>query len=171
MDFDWKGVLANVAPALGTAIGGPFGALAGMAVKAVLGVKDDAPDADMQAAIAKATPEQLLLLKEADQKFQADMKKLDIDIMRLEVDNTKDARAREIATGDWLPKALAVLVTIGFFGLLTLTCFYVMPDKNAAVLNIMIGVLGAAWGSIINYYFGSSVGSAMKDKIAATREK
>ena len=68
MGFDWKSLLGNVAPILGTAIGGPFGALAGTAIKAVLGLPDDSDEKAMASALAKATPDQLLALQNADSR-------------------------------------------------------------------------------------------------------
>lgn len=60
---------------------------------------------------------------------------------------------------------LGAAVTIGFFGLLATMIFRVIPTENQQVVNIMIGSLGTAWISIVNYYFGSSAGSAAKSLI------
>lgn len=60
--------------------------------------------------------------------------------------------------------ALAVLITLGFFGALALVYLIPAPDGVArdAVL-ILIGALGARWGTVIDWHFGSSSGSAQKN--------
>jgi len=45
--------------------------------------------------------------------------------------------------------------------------FNVVPLANKDILNIMIGVLGTAWISIIGFYFGNSQGSQQKDILLA----
>lgn len=57
---------------------------------------------------------------------------------------------------------LAFVLTVGFFG-----CIYVVMKEEVAnsmrdALLILIGSLGAAFGAVVNYYFGSSSGSAQK---------
>jgi len=66
-----------------------------------------------------------------------------------------------------VPAILAIVVTLGFFGILTVmvTGVYNASDNNA--LLIMLGALGASWGSIVQYYFGSSMSSARKDGFIA----
>ena len=81
----------------------------------------------------------------------------------LQIQDTASARSMETVTKDWTPKALAVGVTVGFFGLLIFAAYHEIPPTSQALLNIMTGALGAAWGAIINFYFGSSAGSEAKN--------
>jgi len=160
----WQDILKTVAPILGTAIGGPFG---GMAAKAITGAilgEDSATD-DIEVAkqaLTIATPSQLLALKTADQNFKVEMKKLDVDILALDADNTKDARAMQKETKSNAPAAIAACVLLGFFGILTAIIFVELPQTAIQPLNIMLGVLGTLVVSIGNFYFGSSHGSKMK---------
>ncbi|MBA4357964.1 MAG: hypothetical protein C0405_09600 [Desulfovibrio sp.] len=149
-----------MAPAIGAAIGGPFGALAGAAVNAVFGLGEDATEQAQAEALKKATPEQLLDLKEADSKFKLDMERLGVDLARIDAADRASARQRETTLRDWVPAVLAVSVTVGFFGLLGWLMKESPPAGSKDILNIMLGALGAAWGSIVAYYFGSSAGSA-----------
>lgn len=164
--MDWKAIVGTVAPVLGTALGGPLGGMAVKAISNALGLSEQTEEA-ISAAIAGAKPEDLLKLKQADHQFAKDMKALDVDLDRLAVENTKDARQMQIATHSKVPALLAVIVTVGFFGILVMmaTGIYKPADNNA--LLIMLGALGASWGSIVQYYFGSSMGSARKDQILA----
>lgn len=165
MGFDWKGLLANVAPVLGTAIGGPFGALAGAAVKAALGIPEDSDEQAMTKALERATPEQLLAIRQADNQFKLDMEKLGVDVARIDAEDRKSAREREMAVKDKIPGALAVILTCGFFGLLGYLVAHEPPSGSRDILNIMLGSLGTGWATMLAYYFGSSAGSSAKDRL------
>ena len=168
--MDFTSLLKVVAPWIGTAIGGPLGGMALTAAANALGIS--APTTQkLKDALAGITPEQSLALQAADAKFQVDMATLKYDSLEklaaLNVDNTKDARAMQVATRSWVPGFLAVLITGGFFGILIgMMSGKLTTDDNQALL-IMLGALGAAWGGVVNYYFGSSAGSARKDELAA----
>ena len=44
------------------------------------------------------------------------------------------------------------------------------PPSAREPLLILVGALGAAFGGVINYVFGSSMGSAAKNELLARRE-
>jgi hypothetical protein len=156
-------LLSSVAPTLATALGGP---LAGLAVKslskALLGAEDFSEEAVMD-AIATASPEQLAAVKKIDADFKVQMKALDIDLERIAVDDRKSARDMQKETRDWIPRALAVSVTAGFFAILIYMLVYGLPTTGNEALLLLLGALQTAWGGIIAFYFGSSSGSQKKD--------
>lgn len=155
-----KSVLGTVAPLLGTALGGPFGGLAGSLLSKALGTSDPK---GLEAAITSTDPDILLKLKQAENDFQAQMKALDISEEKLTFDDRANARAREVAIKDSTPKYMAYLVTIGFFGVLGYLLGYGKPQQGGDVMLVLVGSLGTAWTGIIAYYFGSSAGSAAKN--------
>lgn len=165
-----KSVLATVAPLLGTALGGPFGGLAGTLLAKALGTTD--PKA-MEAAITSTDPDILLKLKQADNDFQAQLKALEISEEKLSFDDTANARAREVAVKDSTPKILAYGVTVGFFSVIGFLVINGKPSQGGDVMLVMLGALATAWTGIIGYYFGSSAGSAQArealSKIAITK--
>jgi hypothetical protein len=167
---DFVDIIKTVAPWIGTALGGPLGGMALDAAAGALGLSTKTTDA-LKTAISGATPEQMLALKQADNSFAEHMRQMGYDhIEKLEalaVDDRKDARAMQVAVRSWIPGALAILITGGFFGILIgmMSGLLSMADNQA--LTIMLGSLGAAWIGIVNYYFGSSAGSARKDELAA----
>jgi hypothetical protein len=166
MASTWKGIIGTVAPALATALGGP---LAGAAVKTiadkVLGTPD-ASEADVAAAItAGASPDMLLKLKQADQDFARAMADAGIKLEELEAADRANARAREIATKDWVPAALAVTNALAFFILLFLMLSRAVPEANKSAFDILLGMLAGSLTTIMTYYFGSSRGSREKDAI------
>lgn len=61
--------------------------------------------------------------------------------------------------------AIAFLVIFGFFSAIWLVLTQQAHSDMRDALLILIGSLGAAFGAIVQYYFGSSSGSARKDEI------
>jgi hypothetical protein len=168
--MDWKAIIGTVAPWIGTALGGPLGGMAVGAVADAFGLSDKT-EATIKQALSGATPEQMLALKNADQAFSAKMQELgfaDVEkLAALAVENTKDARAMQIVTRSNVPAMLALLITVGFFGILVGMLYGVLKVTDNQALLIMLGALGAAWGAVVNYFFGSSADSGRKTELLA----
>jgi len=173
MDFGLFGkLIQNVAPTIATALGGPG---AGMTVKALsnalLGHGDGSED-DIKTALASATPEQIAAIKKVDADFKVQMKELDIDLERISAADRDSARNMQIHTNDWIPRVLAIMITIGFFGILVWMLLKGMPPTGTEALLMMLGALGTAWTGVVNFYYGSSAGSKAKtDQLADMKEK
>lgn len=164
-------IVKTVAPSIATAMGGP---LAGMAVRtlseALLG-KPDGSEEELAAAAANARPEQLLALKNAENQFKLEMKKLDVDLERISAGDRDSARQMAMTTRDWTPRALAAVITVGFFGVLMYMLMFGLPAAGGGeAMLVMLGTLGTAWGAVVSFYFGSSAGSRAKDEAAAGKK-
>ena len=168
--MDWKNVIATVAPWIGTAIGGPLGGMAVEAAAKAMGLSEKT-EASLKAAISGATPEQMLALKEADQDFAVRMQELGFKnqetIAALAVDNTKDARDMQKVTRSNVPATLAILITVGFFGILIGLMAGALKTTDNQALLILLGALSASWAGICNFYFGSTNGSQQKTELLA----
>lgn len=172
--MSWAAVgetVAKVAPILGGVLGGPVGIVAsaaGALVSSVLGT-DATPEA-VQAQLS-ANPEALVKLREVEAQQQARLLDWQQAQMNAELANTQDARRREVDLAKaghnaaWVTSAVAIAVTIGFFAML---CLIVEMDRepNQAAL-ILLGSLGTAFGVVVNYYLGSSLGSTRKTDFLA----
>jgi hypothetical protein len=165
MKVDWKEMVRGIAPTLGAALGGPF---AGVAVKfladKLLG-NPTATEDQVAEAIVAGSPEQLVKLKELDNAFKVQMKQLDVDVFKLEVGDVQSAR--EMARVNMWPQIiLSTLYTIGYFAVLYI---FVVGDVDISVkfkaeFNIVLGVMTAAQVKIMDFWFGSSYGSKIKDE-------
>lgn len=168
--MDWKAVIGTVAPWIGTALGGPLGGAAVGAVADALGLSDKT-EASIKAALSGVTPEQMLALKNADLTFSAKMQELGYanveKLAALAIENTKDARAMQVQTRSQIPAVLAVLITLGFFGILVGMLSGKLTSTDNQALLIMLGALGAAWGAVVNFFFGSSADSGRKTELLA----
>lgn len=173
MGFNWKSALKTVAPTLASALGGPLAGMATTAIMGVLGIEGDPSASDTEDKIAKllgaASPEIMLKMKQADQKFRVDMRGLDIDLARISQEDVASARGMRVALKDMTTDRLSYLVTLGFFGVLSAHIFIPMPDAVAPQMNIMLGVLGTVWVDQMRFYFGSSMGSKTKDLVLANK--
>ena len=137
-----KNIVGAVAPTLGTALGGPMGGMAANMIADVLGVPNT-PKA-IEKAVQEATPEQMLELKKAEQAFEVQMKELDVDVYKLEVADTQDARSR--FSKDWTAR-------MGYIFLVTIQ----PPEQNSeALINLVLGYLGGLASAVISFYFGAS---------------
>lgn len=161
-------LVRTVAPSIASAVGGP---LAGMAVRTISEVllgKPDGTEAELEEAATKATPEQLLALKKAEQEFTVRMRELDIDLERIGNSDRDSARNREVQTKDWMPRVLAFVVVGGFMLTVFLVLMgYVEGMKDplmATTVGTLIGFVSAKCEQVVAYYFGSSAGSKAKDE-------
>lgn len=168
---DWKNIVATVAPGIATALGGP---LAGMAVSALatkmLG-KPNATQAEVQAAVLGATPEDLLKLKLAEIDFQKAMSDAGIKLEELASADRANARDREIKTQDWTPRILAALVVAGWITVQFYLLRHVVDASMRELIARVLGTLDSALMLVLSYYFGSSASSKGKDDTLATIAK
>lgn len=156
--MDW---LKMIAPTLATAIGGPFGTMAYGLVAHELGVSPE--EAKNTIEEGKLTAEQIASVQLAEVAIKAKAQELSLDFATLNVADRKSAREMQATTRSFIPPLLAILVTLGFFGIL----IGMMTEKFATsdALLLMLGSLGTAWTGIIAFYFGSSAGSQSKDDL------
>lgn len=161
-------LLLSLAPTVATAFGGPFAGVATQKLIGALGLAPDSTKEQVLTAIAGATPEQLLKIKEVENAFILDMKKLDVDIMKLEAGDMDSARKREIATNDWTPRIIAGLI----LGLYVYIQYYILghiiDTGMREIVMRSLGTLDASVGLILGYYFGSSIGSHSKNAQIST---
>jgi hypothetical protein len=162
--------LKKALPWIGAAATGNVPALINMGaaeISKALGKKIDPSLDAMSAAVAGATPEQILALKQADNDFAVKMQALgfshETELEQLAVNDRNSARQREMTVRDRIPAILAIGVTVGFFGILLYMLKAGLPNDGREPLLLMLGSLGAGWTSVMAYYFGSSAGSAKKD--------
>ena len=109
---DWKNLFKSVAPAIGTALGGPVGGAAATFLADKLGIESKTVEAVTEALNAgKLTPDQILQVKLAEQEFSKFLEQNKIDLVKIAAEDTKDARAMQIAVRSNIPAVLAIFVT------------------------------------------------------------
>jgi hypothetical protein len=112
-------------------------------------------------------PEQVAELARIEKDRAIELDRLANDRLKIDADDRASARAREMAVRDLIPGILAVGVSLGFFGVLGYMLKFGAPKEGGEALMVMLGALGASWGAVMNYYFGSSKSSADKTALLA----
>jgi len=156
--------IKTIAPTIGTALAGPLGGAAASFLADKLGIQKKTIEA-VSSAISgsKMTPEQITSVKLAELEFQKFLEQNNIDLAKLDVENTKSARDMQVETKSKTPEILSFVVTFGFFGVLAY--MLTMESKPGESLLIMLGSLGTAWAAIVNFWFGSTAGSSRKTEL------
>lgn len=156
MKFDAiKGLVGELAPTIGAALGGPVGGAAAGMLANVLGC-DPTPQ-KIEKALQTATPEQLAEIKKAELDFEVRMKELEVDVYALETKDTQ--HARESFKEDWTARAIAIMSVLLFGFYVILVTVQPSDDNDLNVVNLVLGYLGGIVSSVVSFYFGASKSS------------
>jgi len=168
----WFQTLKKVAPTVaGGLVGGPFAGVAVSVLQSVLGVDGDPNDPgtldQISEIVASGNPDALLELKQAEQQFIENMKKLDLQEQDLYLQDVSSAREREKVVRDKTPTILSYLA-VGLW-LFILFAIFFLPDleivqsrEQRDVLLYLLGVTQSLVVTAYSYYLGSSRGSLSK---------
>ncbi len=111
----------------------------------------------------------LALQQEINRHLEAMQASADKEL-EAQLNNTKDARAREVefvkATGqaDKMQIAVGVIIMVSFFAALIVIGFKAIPPGNEHIMINAVGILEGLVMSVAGYYYGSSLGSRIKDQ-------
>ncbi|MEM6851632.1 MAG: hypothetical protein AAF527_07890 [Pseudomonadota bacterium] len=163
----WRRVVGAAAPQLAAALGGPLaGVAARMIAERVLG-EPGAGEERLAEALISASPAQLVALQEAERDFAEAMRSLDIDLERIAAGDRESARRRQAEMRDWTPSALGLSIIAGFFGIVGAMMAGAVPPDAETEFSILLGALATMTAAVVNYFFGSSAGSARKNELLA----
>lgn len=164
--MDWKSTLSKVAPMLGAAVGGPFGAMAASEALKLLDIEpeENAAEEQLERVIASMNPEQAGKLVMAEKNWLATMEELNLKEEDLHAKDRASARNFAIETNIAPQIILSMLYTVGYIAVLYmfLKGGVAVADSIKSEFNMILGVLTAGQVQIMNFWFGSSSGS--KDK-------
>lgn len=161
-------------------------ATAAAAIGDAIGAKVEATPAGIDAAMRNATPEQLSVLKESENRLKIAMrqaetedKRIDADIEKSYLSDVADARKAHGADKDVLTLGIAVLVVWAVLMGATLYGLHAMLTQGIKIVDVGIvatvfTILGSILGyvsnnaqQVISYYFGTSRGSSKKTDMMA----
>lgn len=168
--MDWTKIIATVAPWIGTAIGGPLGGMAVEAAANALGLSDKTVEA-VKGAVMGASPETLLALKEADQRFALQMQSLGFqnikDLESIAAADRDSARKMQMENKSFMPAVITTGILASFAGTLVALLFIPIPTENRDLIIYMIGQLSGFAGSAVAFWLGTTRQSEDKTRMLA----
>ena len=182
MDFkEVASKIAKAAPLLGTVLGGPLGGAAGgllSVLASAFGLTAEEVQQDPQKLLKaiQMDPEAAVKLKQLENELQVELRKLAIEQDKMTLADIANARSREVeltkVTGkrDINLYVLAWTVVVGFFALCGGLMYHSIPQGSNQVVFMLFGALSAGFGQVLQYFFGSSKGSADKTSIIAAQK-
>jgi hypothetical protein len=178
--MDWKDVAAKVTellPAAGATLGGPLGAGVGIAIKAlagVFGIQNASPQPQEVMAAISGDPQAILKLEQARISFEQEKMRLDHEgrIKELEsaykdTDSARNMQIQALQQSDPFAKQFvywfAAFLTGTALLYIFLITFWKIPEQNVRFADTVLGFfLGTVVASILQFFFGSSIGSKIK---------
>ena len=153
--------IESIAPTIASCLGGPLAGLAVEAVSKSLGIDPNAVQDTINSG--KLTADQIASIQSAEIALKAKAQEMNLDFEQLAVQDRKSARDMQTTTKSFIPPLLALIITLGFFGIL----IGMMTGKvtSSDALMLLLGSLGTAWTGVISFYFGSSASSQNKDAL------
>lgn len=180
MSFDLAKMLETVAPTLASMLGGPLAGTAVTAIEGAFGLQPGSGVEGITQAIQTTgmTPEIIASMRAADQKHEEALRAADIDVQKLnaahdeamyteEVTDRGSARDREVKLpNDRTARNLAYFVVLAGVGMIA-WILSGWSKADSVVAGTLIGYMVSEMKSVLSYYFGSSAGSASKEKLLA----
>ena len=154
--------LAKLSPVIGTALGGPVGALIGNGIAVAASTITGKTEPSEIIEALTTSPEKLL-------ELEARAADRELEELRIHAADRDSAREREAKVGGWSNPILAAIVVGGFFWVV----FHVLHDQDAltgataGIVGTLVGYVSAKADQVVSYYFGSSAGSDKKTSIMA----
>jgi len=165
-------IIGTVAPTLATAFGGPLAGMATYQLGKVLLGQDDATDDQLSDFIlANQNPETLAKMKAAEFEFKSKLAELEINLAdigyktkKLEIDDRVSARDMAAETKSRATAYISVAVLVAFASIVVFLFLFEIPEASRPVLYVLIGALATALTQVMNFWFGSSNGSKVKEQ-------
>jgi len=164
---DWLDTLKTMAPTVATALGGPLAGAAVTAIGSIFGMSKPTVDTiGKMFADGMITPDHLAEIRKLEMDYQNQEKERGFKYADLEVKDRDSARAMQVSVHSKMPALLTIMVTAGFFGILSLLFFH--PElKGNEIVMMMVGQLSAVWAGCVAFYTGTTYGSGSKNALLA----
>lgn len=157
----WKEVgtkIADMAPMLGTLVGGPAGTAVGALIASTLGTANT-PEAILEKL--KSDPEVAIKLKQLEADERDSMRKHILGMAQAELADQQQARTTH--KDHWMPALLTFMLTLmagaTAWGILN----YPVPDSSKEVAFFIVGQIMTAFVTAVAFWLGSSRSSQTKD--------
>jgi len=146
-----------------TALGGPLAGAAVTALGAILGVSE--PTQDKIASLfqdGQITPDHLAEIRKLELQYQNDEKERGFKYAELAYKDVDSARQMQIAVKSRTPEYLSWIIILGG-GYMIFAVLQGWAKADSVLAGTLIGYAVSEMKQVLQYWFGSSVGSKDKD--------
>lgn len=151
------------APILATAVGGPVGAIASVAVGALAEALGTTPTPEAVKTAIEASPNPEAVVRSVEAAKGPDV----LAALRLEIEDRQNARAMhivEVQTGGWtanMPAVLTIVLAFLFAAALAFLFLKGIPESQLALL--LVGALISEFRGALGFFFGTTAGGLRSD--------
>ena len=167
-------LLLGLAPTVASWI---LGDKTGAAVERVTGIAREVLGTDQPDAIERAVaadPNTALQFKQALIQAEADARRQEFEAVKAQLADVQSARTQTVELAkagsaiSWGAPVVSVLAVVVFAGFVYLMFAQTVPDGMKEAVMLMAGSAAAGFGAVLNYWLGSSSGSAQKTALLET---
>lgn len=165
----WQDTLKTLAPTVATALGGPLAGAAVAALGSIFGMSEPTSDKIAKLFVdGQISADNLAAIRKLELDYQNQEKERGFKYAELAFKDVDSARQMQISVHSKMPAVLTVLVTVGFFGILSLLFFH--PElKGNEIVMVMVGQLSAVWAGCVAFYTGTTFSSGNKNALLAAK--
>ena len=161
--MEWSEIgrkVADAAPLLGVALGGPAGAAIGALVASTLGTAGNPAEVLKK---LQADPAAMIRMQELEQQERESLRGHVLGIAQAELADQQQARL--VHKDHWMPSALTILLAMMVAAITGGMMFFTVPVESKEVLFLVVGQLLGAFATAVAFWLGSSRSSADKNKL------
>ncbi len=157
--------IADAAPGIAEALGGPLAGAAVEAVKKAIFGEKPVSEEIVEKAVEKMSPSLAMKLAEAEAEFYQNLWQAQAAAEEIAAADRANARQRQLEMEDKMPKILGASIVVGFFLVLAFMFLLPIPAGFETEFSILLGALATMTAAVVNFYFGSSAGSREKTRL------
>ncbi len=169
---DWRDLIRQIAPTIGTALGGPFAGLALQSLTQALfpGAKKTPNEETFKRVLFgghQNLDQAMKQIKSAEKDFIVKLKQLDLDEEKLAQLDRHSARGRQEEIGDQFPNLFGGFIILGFFctvGFVLYGGLDHIENGTLTLIGSLIGYVSAKADQVVAFFFGSSSSSREKTR-------
>ena len=158
--------LKTLVPMLGTALGGPFAGIAASLIAEKLGLEGKTVESVTKAlSDNKMTAEQVTAIRLAEIDFTKFMAQNEITFAQLDIQNTIDARKRDMAmtVHNYRADSMYLLAVLLIAGMVYAVLRSGLDEYAKGIITLVLGRFLGYLDNIYNFEFGTTRSSKTKD--------
>ena len=160
---DWAAIgrkVADAAPLLGTALGGPAGAALGALVASTLGTAGSPAEVMKK---LQTDPAAFIRVQELEQQERESLRGYVLEMAKAEMQDQQ--QAREVHKDHWMPALLTLILAAMVSGMTWGLFVFAIPTDAKDVIFFIVGQVFTAFLTAVAFWLGSSKSSNEKNKM------